>query len=172
MCRDFIVSSKKKMFWFVDIELRTDIKNMMQAIPLLPYWLKPEDLFAPDQQSPKSLSSFLEQFLIKHTSYNWRNGEATYLVLLIRHCSFNIQRNLFHCKTLFAWYKISVCYSFFVICTIADSLERVLGQFPWENCPPGQLPSRIIAPEENCPLDKRPRGKLPLDYSSQKITPR
>ena len=62
---------------------------------------------------------------VKHTSYNWRNGEATYLVLLTRYCSFDIQRNLFHCKTYFVWYKISVCFLFFIICIITDSLESI-----------------------------------------------
>ena len=38
---------------------------------------------------------------VKHTSYNWRNGEATYLVLFTGYCSF-----------------ISVCFSFFVICIL------------------------------------------------------
>ena len=37
----------------------------------------------------------------------------------------DIQSELFHCKTHFAWYKISVCFTFFVICIIADSLERM-----------------------------------------------
>ena len=55
---------------------------------------------------------------VKHTSYNWRNGEATYLVLLTRYCSFDIQRNLFHCKIHFAWYEISVCFSFSLICAM------------------------------------------------------
>ena len=36
LCTDFIVSSKKKMFRFVDQELRTDLKNMMQVATLLP----------------------------------------------------------------------------------------------------------------------------------------
>ena len=45
---------------------------------------------------------------VRLTSYNWRNGEATYLVLLTRYCSFDIQRNLFHCKTHFAWCKVFV----------------------------------------------------------------
>ena len=49
---DFIVS---KIFQFVDDELRTDIKNMMQVAPLLTKSLKPEDLYAPSRQSAKSL---------------------------------------------------------------------------------------------------------------------
>ena len=40
---------------------------------------------------------------VKYTLYHWRNGEETHLVLLTRYCSLNIQRNLFHCKTHFAW---------------------------------------------------------------------
>ena len=60
---DFTTSSKKKMFQFVDDKLQTDIKNMMQVAPLLPCPLKPEDLFAPGQQLPRSLTSSLEQFL-------------------------------------------------------------------------------------------------------------
>ena len=35
-CMDFIVSSKKKMFWCVDDDLRTDINSMMQTAPSLP----------------------------------------------------------------------------------------------------------------------------------------
>ena len=35
-CTDFIVSSKEKMFGFVDDKLRTDIENMMQAAPRIP----------------------------------------------------------------------------------------------------------------------------------------
>ena len=62
---------------------------------------------------------------VKHTLYKCRNGEATYLVLLTRYCSFDIRRNLFHCKKHFARYEISVCFSSFVICTVADSLERI-----------------------------------------------
>ena len=62
---------------------------------------------------------------VKHTSYNWRNGEATYLVLLSRYWSFDIHRNLFYCKIHFAWYEISFCFSFFVIYTMTDSLERI-----------------------------------------------
>ena len=61
----------------------------------------------------------------KHTSYNWRNGEATYLVLLTRYCLFDTQRNIFHCKTHFAWYEISVYFLFIVIYTISDLLERI-----------------------------------------------
>ena len=59
-------------------------------------------------------------FSVKHTSCSWRNGKATCLILLTRHCSFFIQKNLFHCKIHFAWYKINVCFSFLVICGIAD----------------------------------------------------
>ena len=58
-----MISSKKKMFWFVEYESRTDTKAMMQTAPLLLKPLKPEDLFASDRQSPKSLTNFLEQFL-------------------------------------------------------------------------------------------------------------
>ena len=51
------------MFRFVADGLRTDIQNMMQAAPSLPWPPKPEDLLAPDRQPPKSLTSFLEQLL-------------------------------------------------------------------------------------------------------------
>ena len=61
----------------------------------------------------------------KHTSYNRRNGEPTYLFLLTRYCLFDIQRNIFHCKTHFAWYEISVYFLFFIIYTISDLLERI-----------------------------------------------
>ena len=62
-CMDFIRSSKEKMFWFVADELRIEIQNMMQAATSLTWPPKPEDLFAPDRQPPKSLTSFLEQLL-------------------------------------------------------------------------------------------------------------
>ena len=62
-CTDFIRSSKEKMFQFVADKLRTDIQNMTQAAPSLPCPPKPEVLFAPDQQPPKSLTTFLEQLL-------------------------------------------------------------------------------------------------------------
>ena len=96
----------------------------MQAAPSLPWPPKPEDLFAPDRQPPKSLTSFLRAAFAKHTSYNWRNGEVTYLVLLTRYCLFDIQRNIFHCKTHFAWYEISVYFLFFVIYAISDLLKN------------------------------------------------
>ena len=56
------------MFRFLANELRTDIQNMMQAAPSLSWPSKPEDLFAPDRQPPKSLTSFLEQ-LLQNTHY-------------------------------------------------------------------------------------------------------
>ena len=62
-CADFILSSIEKMFQFFADELRTDIQNTMQAAPSLPWPQKREDLFAPDRNSPKSLTSFLEQLL-------------------------------------------------------------------------------------------------------------
>ena len=71
----------------------------------------------------KVFDKFSKAVSVKHT-YNWRNSEATYLILLTRYCSFDIQRNIFHWKTHFAWYEISDWFSFSVICTIADSLER------------------------------------------------
>ena len=51
------------MFRFVANELRTDIQNMMQAAPSLSWPPKPEDLFTPDRQPPKSLTRFLELLL-------------------------------------------------------------------------------------------------------------
>ena len=47
-CTYFIRSSKEKIFRFVADELRTDMQNMMQDAPSLPWPPKPEDLFAPD----------------------------------------------------------------------------------------------------------------------------
>ena len=47
-CTYFIRSSKEKIFRFVADELRTDIQNMMQDAPSLPWPPKPEDLFAPE----------------------------------------------------------------------------------------------------------------------------
>ena len=61
----------------------------------------------------------------KHKSFNWRNGEARYLLLFTRYCLFDIQKNIFHCKTHFAWYEISVYFLFFVIYTILHLLERI-----------------------------------------------
>ena len=105
MCTDFIRSSKEKMFRFVADELRTDIQNMIQAPPSLPSPSKPEDLKVFDDLSRAAFA--------KRTSYNWRNVEATYLVLLTRYCLFDIQRNSFHCKTHLAWYEISVYYYYY-----------------------------------------------------------
>ena len=68
----------------------------------------------------------------KNTSYNWKNGEATYLALLTRYCLFDIQRNIFHCKTHFAWYEISVYFLFFVICTISDSMEKIHSSYKFQ----------------------------------------
>ena len=62
-CMDFIRSSKENMFWFVADELRIEMQNMMQAATSLTWPPKPEDLFGPDRQPPKSLSSFLEHLL-------------------------------------------------------------------------------------------------------------
>ena len=61
----------------------------------------------------------------KRTSYIWRNGKAAYLVLLTKCCLFDIQRNIFHCKTHFAWYEISVYFLFFVIYTLSELLGRI-----------------------------------------------
>ena len=55
---------------------------MIQAAPSLPWPPKPEDLFAPDQQAPKSLTSFLEQLL---QSTNHSTGEMVKLDI----CSFS-----------------------------------------------------------------------------------
>ena len=51
------------MFQLAAEELLTDIQNIMQAAPSLPWPPKPENLFAPDRQASKSLTSFLEQLL-------------------------------------------------------------------------------------------------------------
>ena len=107
---DFIVSSKKKMFWYVDDDLRNRYKTR-RSICTRPTVTKVFDKLS------KAVSA-------KHTSYNWRNSEATYLILLTRYCSLDIQRNLFHRKTYFAWYEISFWFLFSVICTIANSLDR------------------------------------------------
>ena len=66
----------------------------------------------------KGFDKIFKAVSVKRTLYNLRNSEATYLILLTRYCSFNIQRNLFHWKTHF----VSLCFS--VICTIADSSKR------------------------------------------------
>ena len=60
---DFICPSKGKMFQFVANKLRSDIQNMMQVAPSLPWPPKPKDLFALAQQPSKPLTSFLEQRL-------------------------------------------------------------------------------------------------------------
>ena len=73
------------MFQFVDDELRTDIKNMMQAALLFPQSIKPEALFAPDRTATKVFDKLSRAVSVKHTLYNWRIGEATYLALLTRY---------------------------------------------------------------------------------------
>ena len=50
----FIRSSKEKIFQLAAEELLTDIQNIMQAAPSLPWPPKPENLFAPDRQASKS----------------------------------------------------------------------------------------------------------------------
>ena len=80
---------------------------------------------SPPKYATKVFDKLSRAAFAKHTSYNWRNGEATYLVLLTRYCLFDIQRNIFHCKTHFACYEISVYFLFFVIYTISDLMERI-----------------------------------------------
>ena len=58
----------------------------------------------------KVLDKLSRAAFAKHTSFNWRNGETTYLVLLTMYCSFNIHMNIFHCKTHFVWYEISISF--------------------------------------------------------------
>ena len=123
-CADFIVLSKKNTFRFVDEELRTDIKND-SGCTITPLATKTRRSICTRPTVTKVFDKLSRAVSVKHTSYNWRNGEATYLVLLTRYCSFDIQRNLFHCKTHFAWYEISVCFSFSVIFILADSLEKI-----------------------------------------------
>ena len=121
-CTDFIRSSKEKMFPFVADELRTDIQNMMQAAPSLPW---PPRSICTRPTATKVFEKLSRAAFAKRTLYNWRNGKATYLVLLTRYCLFDIHRNIFRCKTRFAWYEINVCFLFFVIYTISDLLERI-----------------------------------------------
>ena len=112
---DFIFSSKKKMFWFVDDTLQTDTKKYDADCPITPLATKIRISICTRSTVTKVLDKLSGAVSTKRTPYNCRNGEATYLVLLTRYCSFDNQKNLFHCKTHFAWYKISVCFSFFVV---------------------------------------------------------
>ena len=105
-CTDFIRSSKEKMLRFVADELRTSIQNMMQAAPSLPLATKTRRSICTRPTPTKVFDKLSRAAFAKHTLYNWRNGEATYLVLLTRYCLFDIQRNIFHCKTLcLVWNK-------------------------------------------------------------------
>ena len=124
-CTDFIRSSKEKMLRFVADELRTGIQNMMQVAPSLPLATKTRRSICTRPTPTKVFDKLSRAAFAKHTLYNWRNGEATYLVLLTRYCLFDIQRNIFHSKTHFAWYEISVYFLFFVIYTISDLMERI-----------------------------------------------
>ena len=106
LCRDFIHSSKEKMFRFVPDEVWTDIQNMMLAAPSLPWWPKPKDPFFTRPTATKVFDKFSRAASVNHPSYNWRNGEATYSAILMRYYSFG------HCKIHFAWYEISVSFYF------------------------------------------------------------
>ena len=64
----------------------------------------------------KVLEKFSEAVSVKHTSYNWRNGEAT---LFIRYTE-----EPFSLKNALCLDEISDWFLFSVICTIADSLEK------------------------------------------------
>ena len=131
-CTDFIRSSKETMLRFVADELRTSIQNMMQAAPSLPLATKTRRSICTRPTPTKVFDKLSRAAFAKHTLYNWRNGEATYLVLLTRYCLFDIQRNIFHCKTHFAWYEISVYFLFFVICTISDSMEKIHSSYKFQ----------------------------------------
>ena len=88
-CTDCIVSDKKKMFQFVDDELRTDIKNMMEVAPWLPLSLKTEDhLHQTDRH--QSLWQALESSFCK-----------THIIQLQK-CWSNIFSPFY--KILFIWY--------------------------------------------------------------------
>ena len=100
-------------------------KKYDAGCPMTPLATKNRRSICTRPTETKVLDKLSREVSVKHTSYNWRNAEATYLVLLTRYCSFDIQSSLFHCKTYFAWFKISVCFSFFVICTVSDSLESI-----------------------------------------------
>ena len=84
--------------------------------PSLPWPPKPEVLFTPEQQ-PQIFDKFSRAPFAKNTSYNWRNGEAIYLALHTRYCLFDIQKNIFRCKTHLAWYEISVFF-FVLFCFV------------------------------------------------------
>ena len=107
-CRDFIVSSKKMMFKRVT----SRCKKYDADCTMTPLATK----------NRRSICTRATDTKV----FDFRNAETTYLVLLTGYSSFDIQRNLFHCKIYFAWCKISVCFSFFVICTIADSSKVLI----------------------------------------------
>ena len=107
-CRDFIVSSKKMMFQRVT----SRCKKYDADCTMTPLATK----------NRRSICTRATDTKV----FDFRNAETTYLVLLTGYSSFDIQRNLFHCKIYFAWCKISVCFSFFVICTIADSSKVLI----------------------------------------------
>ena len=88
-------------------------KKYDAGYPMTPLATKNRRSICTRPTETKVFDKLSREVSVKHTSYNWRNAEATYLVLLTRYCSFDIQSSLFHCKIYFAWYKISVCFSFF-----------------------------------------------------------
>ena len=110
---DFIFSSKKKMFWFVDDTLQTDIKKYDADCPITPLATKIRISICTRSTVTKVLDKLSGAVSTKRTPYNCRNGEATYLVLLTRYCSFDNQKNLFHCKTHFARYTFFQNTSFY-----------------------------------------------------------
>ena len=121
-CRDFIVSSKKMMFQRVT----SRCKKYDADCTMTPLATKNRRSICTRATDSKFFDKLSRAISVKHTSYNWRNAEATYLVLLTGYSSFDIRKNLFNCKSYFAWCKISVCFSFFVICTIADSSKVLI----------------------------------------------
>ena len=81
---DFIFSSKKKMFWFVDDTLQTDTKKYDADCPITPLATKIRISICTRSTVTKVLDKLSGAVSTKRTPYNCRNGEATYLVLLTR----------------------------------------------------------------------------------------
>ena len=127
-CTDFINSSKENIL-FVQVSVccrraKNGYTKYDASCTITSLATKTRRSICTRPTATKVFDKLSRAAFAKHTSYNWRNGEATYLVLLTRYCLFDIQRNIFHCKTHFAWYEISVYFLFFVIYAISDLLKN------------------------------------------------
>ena len=101
---DFIHPSKGKMFQFVANKLRSDIQyDASCTITTLATKTKRSICTSPT--AIKAFDKFSRAASVKHTLYNWRNGEETYLALLVHFISrrtfFTVKHILLGMKQVF-----------------------------------------------------------------------